>query len=168
MDIFLIALRSLIVYIVIVFGIRIFGKREISQLSVIDLVFILLISNSVQNAMVGSDTTLMGGIVAAIALFVANLLLGNLLYKSKRVNKLLQGSPLMLIYQGRVIQKHLDQAKIPHEELEAVVREHGVDTIENVNLAVLEADGNISVLSDDFKTRSVRKRHAHKVVEIGS
>lgn len=164
MDIFLIAIRSLIVYVVIVFGIRIFGKREISQLSVIDLVFILLISNSVQNAMVGPDTSLLGGIVAAVALFVANLLLGNLLYKSKKVNQLLQGNPLMLIYQGKVIQKHLDQAKIPHEELEAVVREHGVDGIKDVNLAVLEADGNISVLSDDFKTHSVRKRHAHKVI----
>lgn len=168
MEFIFIILRSLAVYFFIVFGIRLFGKREISQLSVVDLVFILLISNSVQNAMVGPDNSLVGGLVAAGALFTANLILGNLIYKSKTASSLLQGSALMLIYQGKILQKHLDQAKISHDELEAVVREHGVEDISKVNLAVLESDGNISVLSDDFRTKSVRKRHAHKVIAKNS
>src|SRR5471030_175105 len=80
----LIAGKSVIIYLFIIAAIRLFGKKEISQLSVIDLVFILLISNSVQNAMVGPDTSLVGGVIAALSLFVVNYLLKQLLYRSKK------------------------------------------------------------------------------------
>ena len=162
--IFSIIIRTLAVYCCIVIGIRVFGKREISQLSVIDLVFILLISNAVQNAMVGPDNSLVGGITAAFTLFILNYVIGNLVYKSKKVSSFLQGNPLMLIYEGKIIIHHLRQAKISVEELEAVVREHGVNSIQDVNVAVLETDGNVSVLSNDYKNHSVRKRRAHKVI----
>ena len=158
-------IRSIVVYLFIVFAIRIFGKREISQLSVIDLVFILLISNSVQNAMVGSSTSLEAGIIAAATLFLLNRLLGILVFRSKKVSTFLEGNPVMLIYHGRVIEKHLKKAEISRDELEAVVREHGVKTIQDVNLAVLETDGNISVLSNNFQHHTVKKRKAHKVVQ---
>ena len=82
-----IVLRSVIVYLFIVIAIRLFGKKEIAQLSVIDLVFILLISNSVQNAMVGPSTSLEGGLIAALSLFAVNFILKQILYRSKkRVN----------------------------------------------------------------------------------
>jgi uncharacterized membrane protein YcaP (DUF421 family) len=145
-------------------AIRLFGKKELAQLSVVDLVFILLISNAVQNAMVGSNSTLAGGLVAATTLFVINYLLKTGLLHSRRFNQLIQGNPLMLVYNGEIIQKHLDQSQISLEELEAAVREHGVETIKQVNLAILEVDGNISVLSDDFRNKSVKKRKGHKVI----
>ena len=94
MELAFVAVRSIAVYLFIVIAIRIFGKREITQLSIIDLVFILLISNAVQNAMVGPDTTLLGGIVAAGALFAINAVLGRLLFKSKKLSHLLEGWPI--------------------------------------------------------------------------
>lgn len=160
-----IALRSIIIYFFIVIAIRLFGKREISQLSIVDLVFILLISNSVQNAMVGTNTSLWSGIVAAGTLFIANRLLGEVVFKSKKASSLLVGNPIMLIYHGRVLQNHLGKAGITEDELSQAVREHGVASFSDVDLAVLEADGNISVLSEDFSHRTSRKRKAHRAIE---
>ncbi len=163
-----IIISSATVYVFIVLAIRLFGKKELAQLSVVDLVFILLISNAVQNAMVGSNSTLSGGLVAATTLFVVNYLLKKGLLRSRIFNQLLQGNPLMLVYNGEIIQKHLDQSQISLEELQAAVREHGVESIKEVNLAILEVDGNISVLSDNFTNKSVKKRKAHKLISKNS
>lgn len=159
-----IAVRSIVIYIFIVLAIRLFGKKELAQLSVVDLVFILLISNSVQNAMVGDNTSLLGGIAAAASLFLVNVILKNLFYRSKKLSQMFQGSPLMLIYHGKILKNHLDQAKISQDELEAAVREHGVQSTDQVDLAVLEVDGNISVLSENFRRKTVRKRRVHKII----
>lgn len=163
-EVLLVSLRSIIVYLFVVLAIRFFGKKELAQLSVVDLVFILLISNSVQNAMVGGNTTLHGGIISAISLFGVNYILKLLFYKSKKFSNLLQGSPLMLVYQGKIIEDHLNKAKITRDELEAVIREHGVEKVQEVDLAVLEVDGNISVLSENFRRRTTKKRKAHKII----
>lgn len=156
--------KTCAVYVFIVLAIRLFGKKEISQLSVVDLVFILLISNSVQNAMVGSDTSLQGGLVAAGALFLLNAVLKEVLFRSKKASRFIQGEPVMLIHQGQLIVKNLEQEKISIEELEAAIREHGVNSIKEVNLAILEVDGNISILSNTFQHHSRRKRKAHKAL----
>ena len=163
-EILQIVLRSGTIYVLIVLGIRLFGKRELAQLSITDLVFILLISNSVQNAMVGPDSTLIGGIIAAATLFAINYAAGSIFFKSKALTNFLEGHPLMLIYEGKPIHANLNKVQISEEELEAVVREHGVEKISDVNLAILEIDGNISVLSDDFKHKTVKKHHAHRVI----
>ncbi|MBI2032122.1 MAG: DUF421 domain-containing protein [Candidatus Levybacteria bacterium] len=160
-----IILSSLAVYFFIIIAIRIFGKREISQLSVIDLVFILLISNAVQNAMVGGNINfLIGGLAAALTLFLANYFMGELFFRSKRLSSLIQGEPLMLIYEGKPIDKHLKRAKLSNDELEAAIREHGIEKISEVNLAVLERDGNISVLSNNYRRKTTRKRKAHEII----
>lgn len=160
----IIVAKSSVVYLFILGAIRLFGKKELAQLSVVDLVFILLISNSVQNAMVGSDNSLQGGIAAALGLFIVNYLLKTLSYRFSSVNKALQGESIMLIYEGKLLTEHCKKAMISKEEVEAAVREHGVKSIEDVNLAVLEVDGNISVVSDDFKKRTTRRRRAHKAI----
>lgn len=160
-----IILRALAVYIFMIVAIRLFGKKELAQLSVIDLVFILLISNAVQNAMVGPDTSLSGGLIAAGALFAVNYTLKRLLYKNKKLSELIQGEAILLIYKGQVQFQQCDKAEISIEELEAAVREHGVKDIQHVDLAMLEVDGNISVISDDFQNKSVvpvHKRHKLK------
>lgn len=160
----MIIFRSAIIYLFIILGIRVFGKKELSQLSVIDLVFILLISNAVQSAMIGSNTTLWGGIIAALTLFLVNYVFKNIFFKSKKLSELIQGSPLMLVYHGRVLEKHLKESRLSRDELEAAIREHGVESISDVDLAVLEVDGNVSVLSDQFRKITTRHRHAHKVI----
>jgi uncharacterized membrane protein YcaP (DUF421 family) len=155
---------SIAVYIFIVLMIRLFGKKELAQLSVFDLVFILLISNAVQNAMVLGDNSLVGGLLAASSLFVFNFLFKKAQYRFNWFGKFLQGEAIMLVYQGKVLPKHLEKAGITNDELMEAIREHGVGEVSEVQLAVLEVDGNISVISDNYSKRSSRKRKAHKVV----
>lgn len=159
-----IALKSITVYLFIILALRIFGKREITQLSVIDLVFILLLSNSVQNAMVGPDNSLQGGLVAASALFIANVALEYLVFKSKRINALLQGEAIMLVYKGKILQDHLNKAYLSEDELAEAIREHGVANVREVDLAILETDGNISIISGNYKHRTTKKRKLHRTL----
>jgi uncharacterized membrane protein YcaP (DUF421 family) len=160
----IIALKSIAVYVFIIVAIRVFGKKEFAQLSIIDLVFILLISNSVQNAMVGADTSLDGGLVAAFSLFLMNYVFKNISLFSKSFSKFIEGDPIMLIYQGQVKLDGLKKAQMTIDQLNAVVREHGVESVELVNLAMFEVDGNISVLSDNFKKSTKRKHKGHPVI----
>jgi len=159
-----IMISAVTVYLFIIVAIRLFGKKELAQLSVVDLVFILLISNAVQNAMVGSDSSLMGGLVAATSLFVVNALLKYLFYRFPSIGKIVQGEPIMLIYDGSLNIQNMRKASISDDELKAAVREHGVENIEDVDLAILEVDGNISILSNQYTHKTVRKRKTHKAI----
>jgi len=153
-----IALSSAAIYLFIIIAIRLFGKKELAQLSIIDLAFILLISNSVQNAMVGSDSSLAGGLVAATSLFIINYLFKYLLFRFPKLSNIVQGTDLMLIYKGQLNESNMAKARITREEILEAVREHGVSEIREVDLAVLETDGNISIISHEYKHRTVRKR----------
>ena len=159
-----IALSSVAIYLFIIIAIRMFGKKELAQLSIIDLVFILLISNAVQNAMVGSDSSLAGGLVAATSLFIVNYLFKYILYRFPKLSHVVQGADIMLIYKGQLNLANMNKARITRDELAEAVREHGVSEIRKVDLAVLEIDGNISIISNDFKRRTVKKRKSHKIV----
>ena len=160
----IIALKSIAVYVFIVAAIRVFGKKEFAQLSVVDVVFILLISNSVQTAMVGDDTSLSGGLVAALALFAMNYVFKRLSLGSESISKVIEGEPVLLIYNGEIRPNALKEASISLEQLKAVVREHGVEEISDVNLAIFEVDGNISVLSDNYRNLTKRKRKGHRIL----
>lgn len=159
-----IILSSVAVYLFIILAIRIFGKKELAQLSVYDLVFILLISNAVQNAMVGPDSTLSGGLVAAASLFVVNYFLKRLQFRFPSFGKAIQGDAIMLVFEGQILSSHMQNAGITDDELMEVVREHGVASISDVDLAVLEVDGNISVITADLRKKTSRRRKAHKIV----
>ena len=102
-QVLLISGKSILIYLFIILAIRLFGKKELAQLSVVDLVFILLISNSVQNAMVGPDTTLWGGMAAATGLFVINYIFKWAMKRFPKFSNAVQGSELLLIYKGKVI-----------------------------------------------------------------
>ncbi|MDB5256154.1 MAG: hypothetical protein JWM14_849 [Chitinophagaceae bacterium] len=157
-----IVISSASVYLFIILAIRLFGKREFAQLSIIDLVFVLLISNAVQNAMVGPDTTLTGGLVAASTLFLLNFLLKALTYRFAFFQTFITGQSIVLVYKGEVNEENLRKAHISVNELIESIHEHGSSSIKEVDLAVLETDGNISVISDDFKKRSVKPRKRRK------
>ncbi len=109
--------------------------------------------------MVGTNSSLEGGLLAAGVLFVLNLILRRLNYKFKFIRKITEGNPIILIYDGELQEKTLEKQQITHEEIMAAVREHGLKNISDVNLAMLEIDGNISVISysDEKKTHFVRK-----------
>lgn len=144
-----VTLRSLAVYLFMVFAIRVFGKNQLSQLNAGDVILLLLISNAVQNAMVGQNTSLEGGLVAALVLFVANFILKKFMFKNQYIRHLIQDEPEILIKDGIVDLQKMKQQEISVEELEEAIREHGVEKAEDVKLAILEVDGNISVISMD-------------------
>ncbi|MCI1934228.1 MAG: DUF421 domain-containing protein [Atopobiaceae bacterium] len=150
------------VYLFIVACIHVFGKTEVAQLSITDFVFIMLISNAVQNAMVGPDASLGGGLVAATTLFVMDSLFKHWLYRFPRFAKTLQGSPLTLVRHGRLQKNALKEAMLTQDELMEALREHGADKLSDIDMAILESDGTISVLSDQFKTQSTRKKQPRR------
>jgi len=155
-------LSCLTIYLFIIISIRLFGKKELSQLSVMDLVFVLLISNSVQNAMVGSDTSLTGGLVAAASLFVVNYIFKQILYKFPKLSKTIQGHPLLLIYKGKLIEQNLKKIQLSLTELEEALREHGAGKISEVDEAIFEVDGNISIISGGYTLHTIKKKRVHK------
>jgi uncharacterized membrane protein YcaP (DUF421 family) len=152
-----IILRTVVVYLVILVGLRLSGKREIGQMTVFDLVVLLLISNAVQNAMVGPDTSLTGGVLAAVVLLVLNLLISRLRLTSPRMRHLVEGTPTLLILHGQVVPEHMRREGIDEESLMAAVREHGVAEISGVEMGVLEIDGSISVVPVGESTIRVKK-----------
>ena len=142
-------------FIMIVF--RIFGKTELAQLSITDLVFVLLISNAVQNAMVGPDTSLLGGLVAASVLFFINMVLKRIKYRFPIFKKFMDGEPIILVYKGVINTANCRKVGITEDEILETIREHGSDSVDEVNSVILEADGNISVVSNEYKHHSMRK-----------
>jgi uncharacterized membrane protein YcaP (DUF421 family) len=151
--------RCAIVYVVVLLGIRLSGKREMGQMTPFDLVLILLLANAVQNAMIGNDSSLSGGLIAAGTLIALNFTVGRAAHRWLGFGRFLKGHAAVLINRGIVIEEHLRQEGIDHEELLSALREHGVASIEEVRLAVLEVDGSISVLKDDDLTPAKGKAH---------
>ena len=151
-----IIIRSASVYLFMLIALRIFGKKELSQLNTADVILILLISNSVQNAMVGSNISLLGGLAAASVLFVINFALKKLMYKSKWFSDFMQEKPEILIHEGKIDFKALSKLNITSDELQEAMREHGVEHFADVKLAMLEIDGNISIISGE---KNLRQTH---------
>jgi uncharacterized membrane protein YcaP (DUF421 family) len=144
-----ICLRTAAIYVVVLAGVRLSGKREVGQMTPFDLTLLLLLSNAVQNAMTGPDTSLMGGVVAAITLLVMNYLVAEVSGGNRRFRKFVQGQPSLLIHDGELIESHMAKEHVSMDELQRALREHGIATAKDVALAVLEVDGSISCLKYD-------------------
>lgn len=159
-----VVVRSLAVYFFMLLALRVFGKKELSQLNTADIILILLISNAVQNAMVGSNTSLSGGITAALVLFVVNFGFKKLLYKFPQFNTFIQEKPVVLIHDGKADYKALAELSISSDELHQALREHGLEHYTEVKLALLEIDGNISIISgqDTLKQSHYKRRNNRK------
>lgn len=141
-----IPLRTLIIYSVVLLGLRLSGKRQIGQMTPFDLVLLLLISNAVQNAMTGPDTTVLGGILSAGTLLLANAVLGYTRFRIPGLLNVVEGHSTTLIREGKVITANLRHEELTQEELIAALREHGIESASAVSLATLEVDGSISVV----------------------
>ncbi len=144
-----IILRTTVIYVLVLLGIRLTGKREVGQMTPFDLTLLLLLSNSVQNAMTGPDTSLVGGIVAATVLLLLNYVLAEVSGLNRRFRRLIQGSPTLLIHNGQIVQTHMAKEHVSIDELFRQLREHGCSGPQEVALAVLEVDGSVSVLKFD-------------------
>ncbi len=148
-----VVLRTAIVYLFLVVAIRVSGKREVGQLSVLELVVILVISDAVQNSMVGENTTLWGGLVAVLTLLALDFAIKAIARRSERFSHVVEGEPRLLVRDGRLLTKALKEEGLEAEEVRAAVRGHGLARIEDVRLAVLETDGSISVIPRDDDDR---------------
>jgi uncharacterized membrane protein YcaP (DUF421 family) len=162
-----ILLRTAAVYAVILIGVRLSGKREVGQMTPFDLTLLLLISNAVQNAMTGPDTSLIGGVVAAGTLLLLNYFVAELSGANRRFRRFVQGQPSLLVHDGQVIASHMAKEHVSMDELQRALREHGINSYHDVALAVLEVDGSISCLKYDeiqptAKTHLARRKFLQK------
>jgi uncharacterized membrane protein YcaP (DUF421 family) len=154
-----VVVRTFLIYVVVLAGIRLTGKREVGQMASYELVLILLLANAVQNAMTGPDTSLSGGIAGAATLLLTNAILTRISSRSRKVRAALEGTPTILVLKGKVIKKNMEKEHIVQDELEQALREHGVSKWEDVGIAVLEVDGSISVLKNDELPSNARPHH---------
>lgn len=159
-----IAARTAIVYGALLLGLRLAGKREIGQMTPFDLVVILLIANAVQNAMVGPDVSVTGGLVGAGVLIVANMGVAALRQRIPWFHRVIEGDPTLLIHNGVFLDGNLRREHVDEQDVLMALREHGIDQPQDVRTAVLETDGSISVVpaTDDEPLRTrrrVRSRH---------
>jgi uncharacterized membrane protein YcaP (DUF421 family) len=139
-------LRTTAIYGTLYIALRIFGKREVSQFTPFDLVLLLTLANAVQNAMVGDNTSLAAGISAALTLLVVNFLLNMALSRQLKLRHWLEGTPTLLVRHGKVEWPALRRERLDFEVVMTAIREHGLETLEEVDLAVMELDGSISII----------------------
>jgi uncharacterized membrane protein YcaP (DUF421 family) len=156
-DLVAVALRSVLIYGFLIVGLRIGGKRDVGQLSVPDLAVLLVISNAVQNAMVGQNQSFAGGIVAGSAILAASKATQLLARRSTRLRDTLRGRRRVLYARGTPNTRVMAEERITMEELSAAFRAHGVFHHRLVRLAVLEVDGTISVIEHDEQPTGSRK-----------
>jgi len=160
-----IALRTFTVYLVILVGIRLTGKREVGQMTPFDLTLLLLLSNSVQNAMTGPDTSLVGGIVAAAVLLSMNAVIAYFAGKNRKFRRQLEGSATVLIHNGKLIDANLAKEGLTKDDVSRSLREHGIEHSNDVALAVLEVDGAISCLKYDDVVHASQHPHRLKFLQ---
>jgi len=140
------AVRTLVVYGALLFGLRVAGKRELSQLNPFDLVVLLLLSNTVQNAIIGNDNSVVGGLFGAAILLIVNHVLVRYLFKSGRLDTL-EGSPDILILDGMIAHERLNKELITLAELEAAARRQGIVSLEQVQECRLETGGALTFVA---------------------
>jgi uncharacterized membrane protein YcaP (DUF421 family) len=139
-------LRSLVVYVFLLAAFRLAGKRQVGQLTPFDLVVLLIISNVVQNAIIGPDNSLGGGLIGATVILLANYLVVELTFRSRRARRLLEASPTLLVHNGRILHENLTSERVTLDDLHAALRRSGVPEVGQVRVAVLEENGGISVI----------------------
>ena len=138
-------LRSATIYLFLLLAFRLTGKRQIGQLTPFDLIVLLIISNVVQNALIGKDDSLGGGIIGASTILLLNYVVVELTYRSRRARRILEARPTLLIYHGRILEENLRKERLTLDELHAALRKNGLREPAQVELAVLEENGGISV-----------------------
>lgn len=137
--------RPIVVYLALVILLRIFGKRELAQLNPFDLVVLLSLSNTVQNAIIGNDNSVSGGLIGAVTLLALNYLVVRFLFKHRRLDQIVEGKSTTLIDRGKVQHKNLAKELLSHSELLTVLHRQGFDDVDEVERCVLEPSGTFAI-----------------------
>jgi uncharacterized membrane protein YcaP (DUF421 family) len=140
-------LRSVAVYTFLLVAFRLCGKRQLGQLSAFDLVVLLIISNVVQNAVIGNDNSLGGGLLGATTILLLNLLVAYVTFRFRRADRVIEHSPTVLVRHGRILRDNLRRERLGPRDLRAALRHHGVVSIRDIRYAFLEEDGHVSVIT---------------------
>ncbi len=138
-------IRPILVYAFLVILLRIFGKRELAQLNPFDLVVLLSLSNTVQNAIIGDDNSVSGGMIGAVTLLVTNYIVVRFLFRHRRLDQLMEGKPSMLIREGHINKKEMAKELLTTAELQSVIRRQGFDGIHDIETCILEPGGAFSL-----------------------
>jgi len=146
-------LRSVLVFLFLAAALRLGGKRELAQINVLDLAVLLLASNALQNALIGNDNSVTGGVVGATTLFVANYVFIRLTFRHARIRRILEGRPRVLLRNGRLDRKAMDKEAITPEELEDQLLDKGMTSFDQVGLIILETNGKLVFLNRDQAKR---------------
>ena len=154
-------LRAVVIYLALLVCLRIFGKREVGQFTLYDLVFILLVANALQPAITGPDNSIVGGLVLIVALVLTNAGVARL-DRIPRFHRLLAAPPAVIIQDGKYLTDAMKREGVDQEEVETAMREHGVAEVKDVQLGVLEPDGSISIVAPGNATRTKRKVIFHQ------
>jgi uncharacterized membrane protein YcaP (DUF421 family) len=153
-----IAVKTLVIYTLVVLGMRLIGTRQLGQLTTYDFVLIVVLSNSVQNALVEGDSTLFGGLISAATLLLANAAFTWLLNRIPWLEQRLVGVPVLLVSDGEVHEDRMRREGVQRDELMAALRDHGIASLGDVHLAMLEVDGTISVVPRGRQAQRPRHR----------
>jgi uncharacterized membrane protein YcaP (DUF421 family) len=151
-------IRPLVVYAFLLVGIRLAGKRELAQLNAMDLVVLLTLSNTVQNAIIGNDNSLLGGLIGATTLLAVNSFTVRFLFSHKEIDKLVEGEPTVLVENGKVLEKQLQKELVTREELVIAAHKQGFASLDQVDKAVLEAGGVITFIGKQPTPLETRHR----------
>jgi uncharacterized membrane protein YcaP (DUF421 family) len=156
--------RAVVIYVVFFGALRLFGKREIGQFTLFDLALVLLAANALQPAITGPDQSILGGLVVIVTLFTLNRGIAALRVRSPLVRRLLEFGPTIVGRDGRWLLPELVRQGLDLVDVEAALREHGLDTVDQMKLATLEADGSISIVATDSADAggSTRRRRRYR------
>ena len=151
-------LRPVVVYLFLVVGLRLAGKRELAQLNPFDLVVLLTLSNTVQNAIIGDDTTVTGGVIGATTLLLINFLVVRFLYRHKSLDRMVEGGSTVLIDGGKILKRKLAKELLTIQELEAAAHKQGLSSLADVEKAVLDPSGVIIFIAKQPPPDETRHR----------
>ncbi len=167
-------LRPVVVYLFLVIGLRLAGKRELAQLNPFDLVVLLTLSNTVQNAIIGDDNSVTGGVIGAATLLLLNYLVVRFLYRHEKLDRFVEGAPGVLIENGQIREDQLSKEVLTRQELDAAAHRQGIGNLEDVERAVLEPGGTISFTAkkpepDELRHQELLRRMdqmAHEIAQL--
>ncbi len=157
-------IRTLVVYLFLLIGLRLAGKRELGQFNPFDLVVLLLLSNTLQNAIIGNDNSLSGGLLGAAVLLAVNYAVVRFLYRHPAIERLVEGDPDILVRDGETIQHRMERELITRDQLEAAARRQGIDSLDRVRECRLETGGALTFI--ERKPTDEEERHAELVARL--
>jgi uncharacterized membrane protein YcaP (DUF421 family) len=158
-------IRPVIIYFFLIVGLRLAGKRELAQLNPFDLVVLLTLSNTVQNAIIGEDNSLIGGMIGAVSLFAVNFITVRVLFRHPKLERIVEGQAVLLIEGGKIHKERMKQEVIDMDELKGAARRQGIQSLHDVDEARLEASGGISFVKKEPTAEMLRYQELLKKLE---